>query len=144
MPLWPKETELGEGGEVKLEQQVSSLDPSRRLKKLGVKQESYFWWEPIPIDFDVAWRVTTNSSPCGELYDRGMTTLDCISAFTVAELGDMLATHLRAMFLKDDDGLWVGSYERAGNRHGGFKADTEADARAKMLIHLIEQGIIKP
>ena len=29
---------------MKLEDQVSSLKPSKKLKELGVKQESLWWW----------------------------------------------------------------------------------------------------
>lgn len=65
-----------------LESQVCSLDLAKRLKELGVKQESEFWWVQVwsttPTDLDGRWRVEFGASrmpPSGSL-----------SAFTVAEL----------------------------------------------------------
>ena len=59
---------------MKLEQHVCSLDLAKRLKELGVKQESLFWWGEITKEVH---------------YCKAGKPLH-ISAFTVAELGEML------------------------------------------------------
>ncbi len=58
-----------------LESQVCSLELAKRLKELGVKQESYFKWE-------------TNNSGHTELFHSKATSCchDYYSAFTFAEL----------------------------------------------------------
>ena len=121
---------------MKLESQVCSLDLSKRLKELGVKQESAFVWDAVNelnfIDGDLVGSLET-------------------SAFTVAELGEILPEQyfsFKCHTEVEGDGIW----SCAGARMPEFEfyegqwvtADTEANARAKMLIHLIEQGIVKP
>lgn len=128
-----------------LEQQVVSLPLAQRLKELGVKQESLFtWMKPYR---DAEWK----------LYYKWKNVSDVVvSAFTVAELGEMLPEelrdeeddslhHLRSypigahwacayVFHNGDDGTWSTTYVE--------KARTEADARAKMLIYLLENNVI--
>lgn len=70
---------------MKLESQVTSLGLSQRLERLGVKQESLFWYEQIKIAGKNEWKKEwelgfNNNSPH---YNGGRT----VSAFTVAELG---------------------------------------------------------
>lgn len=130
---------------MKLENQVVSLELSKRLKELGVKQESAFYFETITNDEGD--RAVTNLR-FGKFYDDAANKkhVSYISAFTVAELGELLPINFRsyrwaghpdgeAWFCNDDS--IVGVSERVTEC-------TEADIRAKMLIYLIEKGIVKP
>ena len=148
---------------MQLEKQVVSLELAKKLKSLGVRQESYFYW------VDSEWRnkgffvIARDGWACDcdfepgsghgcDLQELAEAEEDdakigpgeivggyAYSAFTVAELGEMLPGVL------------------SGNCGSGFKAirgsvlgthaetcATEADARAKMLIYLIEKKIVKP
>lgn len=127
---------------MKIEDQVCSLELAKRLKELGVKQDSLFCWhddtilEYLPSDI-------RNEKVC-------------IAAFTVAELGEMLPESYKSEFIsksrlaiyKHHYGYYI-CYE--GLDYEGwkkimtieFKEETEANARAKMLIWLIEQGHVK-
>jgi hypothetical protein len=129
---------------MKLEQQVCSLDLAKRLKELGVHQISLFWWQFwLERPEDVALRYKDDRFGHRDVQD--------ISAFTVAELGEMLKEycgldhqdmprwyrshteepHSWVVYVPDIDG---DDYE--------MSALTEADARAKMLIYLIENNLI--
>jgi len=77
---------------MKLENQVCSLELAQKLKNLGVKQDSLFSWRCLwrtfkdgdrQIDWDVNFRNLKPTEPF--YYDD-----EIISAFTVAELGEML------------------------------------------------------
>ena len=116
---------------MKLDDQVCSLELAKRLKELGVKQESAFYWvrsKTMPA-FD--WQMC---------YGPFHGSAETISAFTVAELGEVLP-HTHTSF-KSELGHFVCHDPKS--IYGLAKAATEADARAKMLIYLIEQGIVKP
>lgn len=143
---------------MRLEQKVSSLELSKRLKILGVKQESEFYWVENKRGVALGW----NEIPVINYLSTEFKT----SAFTVAELGEMLPPSYEC----EVDGVKYNVYlemdkhpdqrprgyrfrlryrptfnERfAGYHNNEYSADTEADARAKMLIYLIEQGIVKP
>jgi hypothetical protein len=147
---------------MKIEYQVCSLELAQKLEKLGVKQESYFWWvnrtappyneafwfvSPLPKLRDEAWNVipkdctaddVENAKKLFEHYELGN-----YSAFTVAELGEMLK---RAVNI--DLPLWDASNsDYVGHVHYGgvtasLIADTEADARTKMIIYLLENKLI--
>lgn len=77
---------------MELEKQVCSLALAKKLKELGVKQDSLFWWHPIPkILPDSGGTVVSNGydisyAETGRFFGSGAK----ISAFTVAELGEML------------------------------------------------------
>lgn len=75
------------------------------------------------------------------------------SAFSVAELGKILPwgipegnpTYTTLKILKSDDGDnegWIVVYDNKIGRSNQEGADTLADAMGKMLIHLIEAGIL--
>lgn len=117
---------------MKLEDQVCSLELAKKLKELGVKQESLFWWDKGDgIEDRLEFSPT---QPLTEL----------ASAFTVAELGEMLpfGTTVRVCL----DGRW--EYTFCGivgkELQNIWKEFTEADARAKMLIYLYEHKLITP
>lgn len=137
---------------MKLEQQVVSLELAQKLKELGVKQESLFYWFHLYV------------TGCGEgdelnygLPPEQKNITDVCSAFTVAELGDMLPKGVNSMkaYANARDGVvvadrtwWCWKYKdyREGIEHvhdkHEFYADTEADARAKMLVYLLENKLI--
>lgn len=123
-----------------LEKEVCGLEFAKKLKELGVKQESLCYWWPNGnlVIYNAA---AEDEEPMGD------------SAFTVAELGEMLPARI------DDYELDFGKYSdhwqycyRDENKKVIFQsmhpklevavADTEADARAKMLIYLLENKLI--
>ena len=87
-------------------------------------------------------------------YNLTLDFLGSYTAYTVAELGEMLPHEVRI----DDDSYWhsiriekwsVGDgfvwkviYENHEKKSFEQKADTEADARAKMLIYLKENNLL--
>lgn len=135
---------------MKLEDQVCSLELAKRLKELGVKQESFWKWHCSvgKKSGNEAWYLypslgfSNHNAPSGRTH-----TLqdESYSAFTVAELGGMLPIDIFSGRVKGTKSL--------GEFYGCFMNDqggpseyemTEADARAKCLIYLIENGIVKP
>lgn len=121
---------------MKLENQVCSLELAKKLK--GVKQDSHFVW----FDMDGDWQVVEKlpamppQNGANEWY----------SAFTVAELGEMLPENFNTL---KSEGKWY----CLANEYSGFCSDeeieqfeeeseTEADARAAMLVHLLENKLI--
>lgn len=120
------------------EQQVCSLELAKRLMELGVKQESYFTWVGEEL-----WDTTMLSD-----YETPRTSRERISAFTVAELGEMLPGNFNGLYTRFQKGLmgnrWFATLHKVnGNRQQHQEEEkTEADARAKMLIHLLENKLI--
>jgi hypothetical protein len=129
---------------MKLEEQVCSLELAKRIKELGVKQGSFFihFAKSVGDGFggkSQLWKIVDGRSiphPCvNEHY----------SAFTVAELGEMLPARLQLngscdwWSAKEGDG-WECKYRYYASANQ--LAPTEADARAKMLIYLLENGPI--
>ena len=132
-----------------IEQQVCSLELAKKLKELGVKQESvWYWTECNNPDYGVI----------GEwmLIQKPSKNWNQAAAFTVAELGVLLPK-----MLEDEYGQkqWLDMYNGRGWTKGGkyvhedefivgmkniglAEANTETNARAAMLIQLIEKGYI--
>ena len=122
---------------MKIENQVVSLDLSKRLKELGFKQDSLFYWWSYEDDFEgsIKWKIDHKS--------RLFIDDNVISAYTVAELGEMLPAYIETWKLgnlsKDKKG-WFACLDREDEKE--IVAETEADARAKMLIYLKEDYLI--
>lgn len=134
---------------MELEKQVANLELSKRLKELGVNQESLFYWDMFDQEDDGS-PLYKISADCNR-YDASD-----YAAFTVAELGEMLPSNLNhavpddiptGMWLnfdKSDDGEWIIGYGEDGiNHHEVLEGKTEADARAKMLIYLLGNKLIQ-
>jgi len=101
---------------MKLEDQVCSLELAKQLNELGVKQESlFYWWNSEGKEY---------VSDQYRMNDSWVDYVKTSSAFTVAELGEMLGDY------NDTDTVFK------------IKPKTEADYRAKLLIYLIEEKII--
>lgn len=137
---------------MKLEHQVSSLELSKKLKELGVKQKSLFYWEN-------KWAGSSDEDAGKDVISYGNSgyhTMRLCSAFTVAELGEMLPDNIKhkgnSYWMKTNKSklssgeiYHVVYYEDNHPIYGGiisFTADTEADARAKMLVYLLENKLI--
>jgi hypothetical protein len=116
---------------MKLENQVVSLDLAKRLKELGVKQESLFYWHDSEVISD----------------DSRLRVPEDVSAFTVAELGEMLPVNSETKRIAVTNEWYCRFRHWKANGHGYDEyqqdAKTEADARAKMLIYLLEKGLIQ-
>ena len=117
---------------MKIEEQVTSLEVSKKLKELGVEQESYFYW------------VELQGYPCfyrgDELEYKGEKTY---SAFTVTELGELFKQI--SIIVSGYNVRMKKNYCRYLSYNivkAVFLEDTEANARGKMLIYLIEHNLI--
>lgn len=137
---------------MELNKQVVSLELAKRLKEVGVKQESLFSY--LRYD-DGHQELIYGNAPKGNSY--------WTSAFTVAELGEMLPNEIRSMnpntrreetyhlhYWHIKEG-WYLEYSTRGrassmrdNSHCAHweENSNEADARAQMIIYLLEQKLI--
>lgn len=126
-----------------LQEQVTSLEISKKLKELGVKQESFFRW----VNY-LTYGPSTQFIPSGPylaykddlifktpyLEGKGY-----FSAFTVAELGEMLPIE----YFRLQDRTLVDGYMFGFGDEEAVYANTEANARGLILIYLIENGLLK-
>jgi hypothetical protein len=115
---------------MKIENQVVSLELAKKLKELGVKQESIFCWCDEGDDLCLL-----------EQGDAEILEKEYISAFTVAELGEILPPFYRSTNVGKDEIQWF-EVTHTFDLKPAFYDETEADARAKMLIYLIENNLI--
>lgn len=122
---------------MKLEDQVVSLELAKKLKEVGVKQESYFYWE--------------NETNLIHYEDIGG-VYDIFSAFTVAELGELLPANINVgkktyeLELMKESQEWFINY--SSYKNGDYNIfinfrNTLPNAMAEMLIHLVEHGLLK-
>lgn len=131
---------------MKLENQLTSIEPSIKLRELGVVQKSLFIYVKSEAHGIKPYYIETEF----DLSEHIQIERVC-SAYTVAELGVMLPYQLKSgSFLKCEkyDDTWRIEYN-----HSCFPGDvdvgdalpdekTEADARANMLIYLLENKLI--
>jgi hypothetical protein len=97
---------------MKLEHQCVNLELAKKLKELGVEQESYFTWEERGSGY--AELFLSKGTSCAHKY---------YSAFSVAELGELLR----------EIGFMIPPPCKRG--------ESEADIRARLLIDLLENGV---
>lgn len=129
-----------------LEQQVCNEDLAIKLKTLGVPQKSLYSW------------VKDNLGQITQVLMKptGTATWGTIiaSAFTTAELGELLPEcYLTQRRLNGQWECWQDStrilegtipLDKSFPRdYVSIFAKTETEARAKMLVHLIENSLIK-
>ena len=129
---------------MKIEYQVCSLELAKKLKELGVKQESLFWWfeskdkKETLLCFDA-------KLPNEYIYDFEKN----YSAYTCSELGEMLPDAVASYRYRtepdEDPNIWA-CIKYVEGEHSKYDwvchAPTEADARAKMLIYLLENKFL--
>lgn len=119
---------------------VCSLEHAKRLKELGVKQDSLFYWDA----WYVGGKFRNADLAASRMGYENNETLSCenYSAFTASELGEMLPAMIST--IRETDGHW--SFVHGDNISidiKSFPIYKEVDARAQLLIHLIENGLIE-
>lgn len=114
-----------------LEHHVTSLELSKRLKELGVPQWSCFYWSESKSK-----QAATVLTALEASEPKWWKHRENISAFLASELGNMLPVGQSLKLLTKE--CWQASFGTTGT------AGTEADARAFLLMHLIEQQVVDP
>jgi len=137
-----------------LEKHVTSLELSKRLKELNLKQESEFYW--------VAPKSTMPNGKIGNfelknIHIKNINTNYYVyySAFLSSEIGEMLPFNVEfglnypnthssdcIVCLGKDDPRYYCCYDDFDKHEVNFDDNVEANARAKMLIYLIETEIL--
>ena len=119
---------------MKLEQKVCSLELSKKLKELGIRQDSTFSWaKNVDGNFyaeSKEWKLIFNE-------DAGVSYTDSFSAFLSCELGEMLRPHLNL----------IKEYIPSGVENKALFFDflsplPNIKTLAKILIYLLESNII--
>lgn len=126
------------------------------LKKLGVKQESEWYWikerdcDNKIVNIELKHH---HNRACGDYCNCYCNS--CYSAFTVAELGIILPSFINDKNQKEYNlriykfgKFWHVTYEWDDGYDGGFSVinihdKSEANARAKMVIDLKKRGLLK-
>ena len=122
---------------MKLENQVCSITQAKRLKELGIIQESFFSY----------FKCTSHAGICNsDMSTRHVWILtgnpyytediELTAAFTVAELGAMLSTMTCNLRKSDNGDYWYAYLDT----YQQFK--TEAEGRAALLIFRLERKAI--
>jgi len=136
---------------MKLEEQVISLEVAKKLKGLGVKQESYFYWadpyldghEVFSLDVVVDWGYEEQLKDWINEHDgENRLKENSYSAFTVAELGEMLPDEIKGHLLVGTKGF-LAYRDLKGWDLVEINEKTEANARGKMLIYILENKLIE-
>ena len=119
---------------MKLSEQVCTLEQAKRLKELGIEQKS-ICYHHFQKDYGFAGVQENKENHTVSFGKPPMITDMAYSAFTVAELGVMIPAEY---FLPSNkDGAWWMS-------HGMTFEKTEAEARATMLIQLLQANKVTP
>ena len=133
-----------------LEQQVTSLNLSKRLKELGVKQLALFWWSEHTIPATL-W----NEHDLGENDPYAGVSDKSVAAFTVAELGELLPSRLtnnlvgehqqhQFMCEKWPNEKWNSAYVCLDCKGNMCRVQEErmAESMGLMLVYLIEDKLL--
>lgn len=113
--------------------QVCTLEQAKKLKELGILQESLCWYvHHLETELVVAFGYSWTDDPGYECYPEKW------SAFNVAELGVMLNTFTGNIRKSDNGDYWYAYLDT----YQQFK--TEVEARAALLICRLEWGSITP
>ena len=141
---------------MKLEQTVCAKELAKRLKELGCKQESLYWW--VDFDYEASidgvlthfennneWHVMNNDMVQWVLsnFEYKLKDTNKYSAFTVAELGKMLPSHFVSWRVQESYYICEQLRSIKNRIDMSLFADSEADARAKMMVYLLENKLME-
>ena len=132
---------------MELKNQVCSLELSKKLKELGCKQESLWYWVEYygKLDIPIGTPILSLKKDISEVvYSESEDVI--ASAYTAVELGEMLADMVlseKGMSAYSNKRMWQCGYIGKGGDTHWEMDDIEANARAKMRIYLLENKLIK-
>lgn len=143
---------------MKLENQVVSLELAKQMKKLGFPQESLWWWIKRPDQKEIGEFYYSLEDGKLRYHDTAapFSKEDTISAYTVAELGALLPSYIspyisgydiERIYTERNGGHYRCWFREIKEKHNivttsirEFNERTEANARAKLLIYLKQEG----
>ena len=132
---------------MRLENQVCSLELAKSLKELGVNKPSIFGWVHHNFGDKKEWIIikgTNDLKPMnwGDNHCKLQEQKDKeISAFTVAELGEMIPSFVELSKVENIKIATIYSEDNGTESNVSFIDDTEANVRAKILIYLLQNNI---
>lgn len=138
-----------------IENHVTSLELSKQLKELGVKQESIFFWvkysgvHPSGNSYNCEHQIWGISEVEQALEDiekeeSEFEAFEHTSAFLSSELGELLKNNgVTCNWQLDTDGTWKWTAYQPSRLNSSFNDEAECNARAKMLIYLTQQRLAK-
>lgn len=144
---------------MELKKQCISLNQSKRLKELGIEQNSIFMWvhskTPNIVSSNNGIHLFVSAKDIIDDNDGDKFDSEMCSAFLVSEIGAMLPPEMikiegKNRFICSYKGVTGEVYfcDYSNGRDGKYfhlhQGDTEAEARAAMLIYLLENNIITP
>jgi hypothetical protein len=129
---------------MKIEQQVCTLEQAKRLKELGVKQESLFYHYVTYSQKDgqsmgIFYTKADAEKKQHEYRYNWNCPTELFSAYTVAELGEILPS---SHYSTNNEYLGWRCYNGDNKEIINVYANNEAECRAAAIIHLLEQKII--
>ena len=143
---------------MKLENQVCSLELSKRLKELGVKQESLFYYQNQPFNDgtnDIVISIkeiisANNGNSIMNTYSMDEFDEPIYSAFTVSELSEMLPFPFCKddfLFISKGPDFYNAYYNHTihGLSYYGYicKSEKFSDCLANLLISVLENKLME-
>ena len=125
---------------ITLEKQVCSLELARKLKELGVKQESLFEWRKYSLLDEYTLLLVEN--PDVDIAVLSGTLQDIVSAFTVAELGYILCRFAPENLMAAYGVVMNVPDTQVITATGLQLCMAQPNIPAKMLIYLVENGLL--
>lgn len=122
---------------MELSKQVTSLEISKRLKELGVKQESVWYWLELYAGPEDGFKTyySLNLSKHREVEVQ-------FSAFTCSELVMLLPIRVNSGKRKSPKNTYYCNWDFKKGVHHSENAETLADAMGLMLIYLLENKLL--
>lgn len=135
---------------MKISQQVISYELARKLQDLGVTVDTNFRYVNQSLCIELPCSPYYNEVSSGQMISS-FPEDEIVMAYTSSELGEMLPTWFNGDYhlttFRHSLGQWQLCYENERLSPRIYKglvatADTEAEARAQMLIWLLEDKLI--
>lgn len=137
---------------MKLEDRVCSMELAKKLNELKVKRSQFedtWWWTEFyntsSTTPDTLFSTLVSYDKLEEMRERSyLKELRAYSAFTVAELGEMLGRYVDSIVLSERPPWELYNPETHRRLPAYMQIELrEANARAVYLVYLIENGLVK-